>query len=149
MLYQPKKIPIGDFVAVTAERHLAFVPAQSDATVLAAALDEAKRTFDTCDATGLSFRADKTTLSVTVVPTASCNLRCTYCYSDGGDIAADLDRGYAFGVLDSLVARFPQARNINLFFAGGGEPLLRMDIMASVVRHVREGVIGVKSPFAS
>ena len=136
MLFQPKTISIGDFTAVTAERHLAFVPAQSDDSILAKALDDARQSFETQIDTGLPFRADMDTLSITIIPTTSCNLRCIYCYSDGGNVAVDLEEQYAIDVFDSLMERYPNIHGLNLFFAGGGEPLLRIDIMKEILTYV-------------
>jgi len=137
MLYAPKIIPIGNHLAITGERHLAFVPVGVAREVVDGALSEAARTFAERGSEGLPFRADESTLSVTIIPTMACNLRCSYCYSDGGDSSLNLNTDFAYRVIDSLVARYPATERINLFFAGGGEPLIKQDVMSAIVDHVR------------
>lgn len=57
-------------------------------------------------------------------PTLGCHLRCTYCYSNGGDQKINMDREVARATIDFIVANAVANGNeeCGLEFHGGGEP---------------------------
>lgn len=136
MITEPKIIPLSDSYAVTAERMLCFVPKDEDPSTLTETIRTAAASFASPAPPGLPFRADDTTLSVTVIPTQSCNLQCIYCYSDGGQHRGTLDLAVAVDAFDALCARFPETQRVNLFFAGGGEPFLNFPVMRDFTDYV-------------
>jgi uncharacterized protein len=79
------------------------------------------------------------TLSVTWHLTHNCNLRCRYCYTGAkfgsGMTAAVADKAVAFSLAE---ADRPGVAHLETVFFGG-EPLLRMDLLCSVVDRIRAG----------
>ena len=58
---------------------------------------------------------------VTLMPTLNCNLRCTYCYSSGGeDTNEDMSFDVAKASIDMIVKNAD--KKVKLSFHGGGEP---------------------------
>jgi len=104
--------------------------------VLKETLQKVAVSFSSAPRPGLPFRADDNTLSITVVPTLSCNLRCVYCYSDGGDHRTRLSFDFARNTIDCLLRRYPETTHANLFFAGGGEPLLSFPLMQQITEYL-------------
>ncbi|MBL8860805.1 MAG: radical SAM protein [Planctomycetes bacterium] len=72
-------------------------------------------------------------LGLTLMPTEACNFRCTYCYEDFalGRMTPPVVRG----VKNLLAARAPQLDTLHLSWFGG-EPLLAVDIVEDIQRHV-------------
>jgi uncharacterized protein len=69
----------------------------------------------------------------------ACNLRCTYCYAEGGSYGRrpqkKMDKALAVRALDTMYRNFPDVESI-LFF--GGEPMLAMDVIETVCQHVKD-----------
>lgn len=63
---------------------------------------------------------------VTLMPTTDCNLRCIYCYGEGGVNPSDLDEETALATIDFIInnAIKKQEKKISVSLHGGGEPLL-------------------------
>ncbi len=81
--------------------------------------------------------------SVTLMPTFDCNLRCIYCYAEGGEnIGGDMKQEVAKAALDLIVHNAQESGNkkIQLGFHGGGEPLLgkNMDFLKWCVGYFQE-----------
>lgn len=136
MIFEPKLIELRNSFAVTGERMLCFVPKDDDSSVLDETSQRVKESFKTPPSFGLPFRADANTLSVTLIPTLACNMNCSYCYSDGGLHSSSLSVKFAKTAFDALTKRYDQANRINLFFAGGGEPLLNFELVREITGYV-------------
>lgn len=69
----------------------------------------------------------------------SCNLKCIYCYGEGGEYGTggDMEEKTAFQAVDWMVE---QAGDIKKLYIGffGGEPFLKFSLMKSVVEYARE-----------
>lgn len=70
-----------------------------------------------------------TSFHVQLLPTSDCNLKCTYCYSNGGETQIHLDEEVALRAIDFAIDcaaenRKASANRTQLLFHGGGEPLL-------------------------
>ncbi len=69
-----------------------------------------------------------------------CNLRCRYCFADGGDFNTgrrmNMDFETAKAAIDWVVAKSGKRRNIEVDFFGG-EPLLAMDVVKQTVEYAR------------
>lgn len=69
----------------------------------------------------------------------ACNLRCVYCYADGGSYGrqprAKMDKELAVRSLETMYRNFADIDSITFF---GGEPALAMDVIELVCRHVKE-----------
>ena len=70
--------------------------------------------------------------------TQSCNLRCVYCYGDGGSYGTggDMSQSTAFQAVDWLIAQSGRMKQIHVGFFGG-EPFLRFPLMRAVVAYAR------------
>lgn len=68
--------------------------------------------------------------------TQSCNLRCVYCYGDGGAYGrgSDMDEATAFRAVDWLIEHSGTRKNIYIGFFGG-EPFLRFLLMQTVAAY--------------
>ncbi len=69
--------------------------------------------------------------SVTVMPTWDCNLRCLYCYSDGGSNPGDiLDIKIAKSAVDLIIKNAIDKKSNKIFlgYHGGGEPLMEKNL---------------------
>jgi uncharacterized protein len=74
--------------------------------------------------------------------TNRCNLRCTYCYADGGAAAKVEQLAWepAKAVIDAVLANATDTENqqSGLTFHGGGEPTLHWDLLERAVAYVRD-----------
>jgi len=125
-------------IAVTGERMLIFVNENELTEQKSEIQDYVINSFKNKQDFNLQFRADINTLSVTILPTMDCNLRCTYCYADGGIDPIKLNFGDIACFLNQLISKYPDCNKINLYFAGGGEPLLNFDLINEVVNYVKQ-----------
>lgn len=68
---------------------------------------------------------------VTLFPTSDCNLRCRYCYAEGGKRHSSLSWEAAKAAIDFIIenASVTGQKEAILGFHGGGEPTLRWDFM--------------------
>lgn len=71
--------------------------------------------------------------------TQSCNLKCIYCYGDGGEYGASgsLDVKTAYQAVDWLIEQSRKMKKIHIGFFGG-EPFLNFSIMKSVVEYAKK-----------
>lgn len=68
-----------------------------------------------------------------------CNLRCEYCFADGGSYSGEMTNmsfEVAKNAVDFLVARSGGRRNLEIDFFGG-EPLLNFDVVKRTVAYAR------------
>lgn len=73
--------------------------------------------------------------NVTLFPTFNCNLRCLYCYSEGGKSKKNLDFEIAKSSTDLIInnALAEKEKRIQVTFHGGGEPFVNFDLMKETV----------------
>ncbi|PEF43841.1 hypothetical protein CON22_24790 [Bacillus cereus] len=70
--------------------------------------------------------------------TNSCNLRCKYCYANGGSYGSDsgvMKKKTLLQTLDMFFNKFEHIHNIQIF---GGEPLVSMDNIETVCQYIKE-----------
>jgi len=70
-----------------------------------------------------------------------CNMRCPYCYGDGGGYGGGgaMSEGTAFRAVDWLIEQAGDSKEVWISFFGG-EPLLNFALMEKVVAYARERV---------
>ena len=139
-IFEPKIINLGDKVVITGDKTLVFATLDEYNSNKKKIFSEVNKSF-VCNLreeyAGFCGKADKETLSLTFLPTMQCNLRCTYCYADGGVSKKKLTFVDSKYVLDQMVLQYSEAKKINLFFAGGGEPLLNFELISKIVDYVK------------
>lgn len=133
-IYEPKVITLGENIVITGDKTLIIATRSEYYKEQNKIFTEVKKSLSNLNYDGLCCRADKETLSVTIIPTTQCNLRCIYCYSDGGFDNKDLSFDDAKYVLNNLMNEYNDAKKINLYFAGGGEPLLNFSLIKDIVQ---------------
>jgi uncharacterized protein len=70
-------------------------------------------------------------------PTLKCNLRCLYCYSDGGREKKDMEFYIARSAIDFAVSNALKSKKneIKIYFHGGGEPTLNWNLFKESVNY--------------
>ncbi|MEQ8190647.1 MAG: nif11-like peptide radical SAM maturase, partial [Candidatus Eremiobacterota bacterium] len=91
-------------------------------------------------------KAKKTAAPVPIVNmclflTQSCNLKCIYCYGEGGEYGTggNMEQKTAFQAVDWLIEQSGKMKKIHTGFFGG-EPFLRFPLMKSIVEYTRKKV---------
>ncbi|MHB9094533.1 MAG: nif11-like peptide radical SAM maturase [Eubacteriales bacterium] len=71
--------------------------------------------------------------------TQSCNLKCIYCYGDGGEYGTggSLEAETAFQAVDWLIEKAGKMKKIHIGFFGG-EPFLNFPLMKTVVEYAKK-----------
>ena len=71
--------------------------------------------------------------------TQSCNLRCVYCYGEGGEYGhkGNMEEKTAFQAVDWLIDQSGKAKKIHIGFFGG-EPFLNFPLMQKIVDYARK-----------
>lgn len=71
--------------------------------------------------------------------TQTCNLRCVYCFGDGGEYGTggSLDETTAFQSVDWLIEQSEKMKHIHIGFFGG-EPFLKFPLMKAIVKYSKE-----------
>lgn len=77
--------------------------------------------------------------------TQSCNLKCTYCYGDGGQYGAggNMDETTALRAVDWLIEQSGKIKAIYIGFFGG-EPFLQFPLMRKIVSYAKEKAAAAK-----
>lgn len=77
---------------------------------------------------------------LTIFVTTKCNLRCVYCYANGGDSGVTITRDiwmpameYFFSILEKKIASGQVRENAGLSIHGGGEPTLEFQVLKEIV----------------
>lgn len=81
---------------------------------------------------------NKKTCSLAIMPTFDCNLRCIYCYADGGSTKNSIKLEVATKALDYVRKQNPKANEIELYLVGGGEPLLDLEKILKIVNYAEK-----------
>ena len=75
--------------------------------------------------------------ALTLIITQRCNLRCVYCYGQGGDKSdGDMPEETAFAAVDWLIKQSGAQSNLTVAFFGG-EPLLNFPVMRRTVEYAK------------
>jgi len=76
--------------------------------------------------------------------TRSCNLKCIYCYEEGGvyETGGSMQEKTAFLAVDWLMEQSGKMKKVHINFFGG-EPLLRFPLMKSIVEYAKKRVTEV------
>ena len=84
---------------------------------------------------------DSKTIRLTLITTTDCNLHCSYCYIDAGNVNSKyMSFEIAQNAIKGMLKLRPNAKNIQISFFGG-EPTMNMDIIEKVVRFVEAQAI--------
>ena len=77
-------------------------------------------------------------VSLVLFLTQQCNLRCVYCYGDGGQygMGGTMDRETAFAAVDWLIRQSGKTKNIYVSFFGG-EPFLQFPLLKDIVAYAK------------
>ncbi|MEQ8223329.1 MAG: nif11-like peptide radical SAM maturase, partial [Candidatus Eremiobacterota bacterium] len=82
--------------------------------------------------------------------TQSCNLKCVYCYGEGGEYGTggNMEEKTAFQAVDWMIEQSGKMKKVHTGFFGG-EPFLRFPLMKSIVEYARKktGDAGKKVDF--
>ncbi|MDD3178501.1 MAG: 4Fe-4S cluster-binding domain-containing protein [Candidatus ainarchaeum sp.] len=135
-LYSPKIIKLDNGFAITAEKTLILLNKAEFIKNKSEILKLCEDSFKNVSSSNLQFKSNENTLSFTIIPTTDCNLRCVYCYSDGGFDKKNLTFEFTKEFIDKLIQHNPNCNNINLDFTGGGEPLLNFELIQKVVDYL-------------
>lgn len=135
-IYEPKVIKLNNSVAITGNKILIFLTDEEFKNKKTQVLEQVSKSFSYIVDDGLQFRADEETLSITIIPTTDCNLRCVYCYADGGCEKINLNLEDVKKFIDQLHNFYSDCTKINIYFAGGGEPLLNFDLIKDTVNYI-------------
>ncbi len=85
-------------------------------------------------------------ISLGIMPSYDCNLRCVYCYSRGGEQRASLEYSIAERALSSIIQTDGDEpiEHIALYFVGGGEPFLNFSTMQKIIDFCQSRVTSVQ-----
>ena len=72
-------------------------------------------------------------VSLAIMPTYDCNLRCIYCYANGGKYKEVISMDIAKKAIDYVRDFNKKASVLDLYLVGGGEPLLYFDLVKEIV----------------
>jgi len=75
---------------------------------------------------------DSSIVSLGIIPTLDCNLRCVYCYARGGDTKEVIPLELAKDAIRCATAN-PDEKKLRLYLVGGGETLLYFDLVKEIV----------------
>lgn len=70
--------------------------------------------------------------SLSIIPTFDCNLRCIYCYARGGESKEMVRLEFVRKALKDRKTLRPNAKWLDLYLVGGGEPLLHVDLAKKI-----------------
>lgn len=76
--------------------------------------------------------------SIAIMPTFDCNLRCIYCYAEGGKTQEVLPYKTAQKALDYVRKFNKVATTLNMYLVGGGEPLLYFKHVKRIVDYAKK-----------
>ena len=73
--------------------------------------------------------------SLVLCPTTGCNMRCIYCYANGGDLNRNMPKNMAELAIDKIIsnAKSVEHKEIFITFHGGGEPTLNWQLLKHAV----------------
>jgi len=132
-LFEPKIIYLDNNLVLTGENTLIFLTLDEFNIKKTELLEYVTNSFMNKIDFDSQFKADSDTLSVSIIPTTDCNLNCIYCYSDGGCEKINLNFDFVKLFIDMLISKNQNCKFINLYFAGGGEPLLNFNLIKQIV----------------
>lgn len=75
-------------------------------------------------------------VSLGIIPTLDCNLRCIYCYARGGDTKEIISLETAEAAIRNA-AKYTNDKTLKLYLVGGGEPLLYFDLVKQIVDYAK------------
>ena len=78
--------------------------------------------------------------NLTLFLTSDCNLACRYCYGDGGDRQTTMPLEVGMEAIDLMFLNAAKsgARQVQLGFHGGGEPIVKRGRLVELVEHARK-----------
>ncbi len=84
---------------------------------------------------------DSPIINLCLFLTQSCNLKCVYCYGDGGEYGTggNMEEKTAFQAVDWLIEKSGNIKTLRIIFFGG-EPFLNFSLMKAVVEYAEKSV---------
>ena len=78
--------------------------------------------------------------SLVLLPSADCNLKCSYCYSDGGAKKTNLTKDAAKAAVEYILKlqNHRNKKNITFSYLGGGEPTYNWEVFIYSVEYIRK-----------
>ncbi len=73
-----------------------------------------------------------------ILLTTDCNLKCKYCFAQGGDIKETIDFSFVKTVLDYISER--NKKSLNIYFHGGGEPTLAIGLIKKIIKYAEKKI---------
>ena len=73
-----------------------------------------------------------------ILLTANCNLRCKYCFAQGGDTKETINFDFVKIALDYISER--NKKSVNIYFHGGGEPTLVIDLIKKIIKYAEKKI---------
>ena len=79
-------------------------------------------------------------ISLSIIPTMRCNLKCIYCYASSAVEGLDINESFVKKAIDLVIYNCLKKgqKHVIVFFTGGGEPFLRFDIIKSAIEYVNK-----------
>ena len=71
---------------------------------------------------------------LSIVTTTDCNLRCQYCFANGGEKPSYITKDLAFKAIEEMAKKDIKELEITFF---GGEPTLNMEVIRSVINYCK------------
>jgi len=68
-----------------------------------------------------------------VLLATDCNLKCKYCFAQGGDIKETIDFDFVKTTLDYISER--NKKSLKIYFHGGGEPSLAIGLIKKIIKY--------------
>lgn len=84
-------------------------------------------------------------VNIALFVTQSCNLKCVYCYGEGGEYGSggSMEEKTAYQAVDWLIEQSGKVKKINISFFGG-EPFLNFSLIKKVVEYAETRVIALE-----
>jgi len=71
---------------------------------------------------------------INILLTNDCNLRCKYCYANGGEKKEVIDFNFVKCAIDHFI---DPKKSMNIIFQGGGEPTLQVNLIKKILKYAK------------
>jgi len=73
-----------------------------------------------------------------ILLTTDCNLKCKYCFAQGGDVKETIDFDFIKTALDYISER--NKKSLKIYFHGGGEPSLEIGLIKKIIKYAEKKI---------
>lgn len=126
-----------DFIKLDDEGTYAIMAPNKLLFLYEASEEDVARELDKLEIKSTAKEAKSDCANIAFITTFDCNLNCVYCYAKGGDTKEYLPLEKAFVALDYLKTT-TKCDKLNLYFVGGGEPLLNFNLVQDIVLYAEK-----------